>query len=174
MEMKSRELLKVKMGFLRSRIWVTAAKSAAVGAIPIPGVSALYDVATIKEEVNLQREQLGIDEDSLKKIAADQGMSVAGLIENIRVKIGAKKELMQVLGGEKLDPIHLLPSVMGATVMSELLEDGAKFTIPVIGSLVASGISFTMTSASLTYMLNQFEKMSEACLDIVFSEDADE
>lgn len=176
MEMKSKELLQIKMGFLRSRLWMTAAKSAAIGTIPLPGVSAVYDVKIIREEVDHQRKQLGIDEDSLKRIAANQGMSVAGLIENIRVGIGANKELMQLLGaesGDAFDPIRIIPAVMGATVLSELLEDGAKLTIPIIGSLVAGGISFTTTCASLTYMLNQYEKMASACLDIVFSEEED-
>ena len=169
MEMKSKELLQVKMDLLRSRTWTVAAQSAAVGATPIAGVSAVYDIAVIKAEVNHQRKQLGIDDDSLKRIAANQGQSVEQLIENIRVQIRANKELMKLLGGDGFD--SFLMRMMGGPLVTEVMEDGAKFYLPILGSIIAGGISFLSTYASLSYMLNQYEKMSAACLDIVFSED---
>ena len=60
---------------------------------------------------------------------------------------------------------------MGGAVLSELLEDGAKLAAPIIGSVVAGGLSYATTYASLSYVLSQYEKMAEACLDIVFSSD---
>ena len=171
MEMKSKELLKIKVTLLRSRTWMAAAKSAAVGTVPIPGVTAVYDVAVIEAEVRHQRKQLGIDDENLKFIAENLGVDVDELKERIRVKIGANAELMELLSGKTLD--SFLVRLMGQPLTAEALNT-AKLTLPIIGSLVAGGISFAATYASLTYMLNQYEKMAAACLDVVFSEDDDD
>ena len=169
MEMKSKELLQVKMDFLRSRTWVVAAQSAAVGAVPIIGVSAVYDVAAIMALNDHMRKQLGIDDRSLKRIAANQGLSVDELIENIRMEIGADKTLMKMLGSA--NPFSALPCEMMGLAVSEIVEGSARLTLPIIGSVIGGGISFVSTYAGLSYMLNQYEKMASACLDIVFAED---
>ena len=174
MEMKSKELLKIKVTLLRSRTWMVAAKSAAVGTVPIPGVTAVYDVAVIEAEVRHQRKQLGIDDKNLKFIAENLGVEVDELKERIRVKIGANADMMELLSGKTLD--SFLVRLMGQPLTASCAEalNTATLTLPIIGSFVAGGISFAATYASLTYMLNQYEKMAAACLDVVFSEDDDD
>ena len=126
MEMKSKELLKIKVTLLRSRTWMVAAKSAAVGTVPIPGVTAVYDVAVIEAEVRHQRKQLGIDDENLKFIAENLGVDVDELKERIRVKIGANADLMELLSGKTLD--SFLVRLMGQPLTAEALNT-AKLTL---------------------------------------------
>jgi len=82
----SEEMIMLKMADLRSRIWMSAALSAAGGAIPFPGASLAIDYTIITHEAKSYFRQLGLDSEStvmpircmllLGAAAAEEGFKV--------------------------------------------------------------------------------------------------
>jgi len=66
----SREMVRMKVEELRSRIWKVAAASAAVAAAPVPGLSIVFDACAVKTEAEFYYTQLGLDDNSLRSHAA--------------------------------------------------------------------------------------------------------
>lgn len=55
LESFSPEIIRRKVETLKQRTWKSAFKSAVVGAIPLPAVSAVYDANLIIDEINMYR-----------------------------------------------------------------------------------------------------------------------
>ena len=66
----SREMVRMKVEELRSRIWKVATASAAVAAAPVPGLSIVFDAYAVKAEAEFYFTQLGLDDRSLRSHAA--------------------------------------------------------------------------------------------------------
>jgi len=66
----SKEMVQAKAEELRGRIWRAATTSAAVAAVPIPGVSIAFDASVALVQTKFYFKQLGLDDDSLKRYAA--------------------------------------------------------------------------------------------------------
>jgi len=65
----SREMVRMKVGELRGRIWKVATASAAVAATPVPGLSLVFDACAVKTEAEFYFTQLGLDDSSLRNHA---------------------------------------------------------------------------------------------------------
>ena len=64
-----KEMIQLKVAELRSKMWQLAGLSAAVAAIPIPGVSVAFDLGIVAKQSDFYCTQLGLDETSLKRYA---------------------------------------------------------------------------------------------------------
>ena len=67
-----KDIIKRKVEVLRGRIWKAASASAAVAAIPAPGLSVVFDSALLMKEINFYKSQLGIPDENSKEF---QGMN---------------------------------------------------------------------------------------------------
>jgi len=66
----SRQMVRMKVAELRSRIWKVATASAAVASSPVPGLSIVFDAYAVKSEAEFYFTQLGLDDNSLRNHAA--------------------------------------------------------------------------------------------------------
>ena len=77
---RSDYIIQEKKTLLQSRLKWYALGSGAVGAVPIPGVSLVADLAILAKIANDQREVLGLNDSGLQQYAADLGITVKELI----------------------------------------------------------------------------------------------
>ena len=144
----SHEMIRLKAAELRSRMWCVAALSGAVGAIPIPGFSIVFDGSLLMNEARFYYAQLGLDEASLKryaKLTSTDYQQLQSIVDN-----SCSWKLSEGQGLKNM--VQLLSSYASAAA----LEEGSRF-IPVIGCFIASQLSFGGTYYALKCVLDNTE-----------------
>lgn len=126
----SPEIIRRKVETLKRRTWKSAFKSAVVGAIPLPAVSAVYDANLIIDEINMYRTTLGLPKEWSEEFTK---------LHSANKETTAK-----------------LTALLASYVVSSVAEEYARF-IPFIGTGIAGGISFATTLAFLRYYLKKGE-----------------
>ena len=159
MHATSEKMIRSKVAELRSRMWMSAGLSGVVAAVPVPGVSLVFDIALVVKQAIFFHEQLGLDESSLKRYATststdfEQLKSVASCVR---------------ITGEG-SGIILVSSIIRGTVTvaalaaSATLEEAARL-IPLVGSFISAQLSFGGTYLALKTVL---DKMESVALDVV-------
>lgn len=137
----SNELLKVKIETLESRIWAIAALSGLGGAVSIPGVSAALDAGLIAHELCFYRKQLGIADKILEKKANEMKMGIATLKANLGVALEVTKSMVT--------------DWLKKVAVGEVAETAISIAVPIVGSVIAGGVSFGLTYHVLTKELNK-------------------
>ncbi|XP_060578227.1 T-cell-specific guanine nucleotide triphosphate-binding protein 2-like [Ruditapes philippinarum] len=134
------DLINRKRRALRKRILIVALGSAAGGTVPMPGASLAVDTAIIMKEVDIYKQQFGINDESLKKTAS----SLKQAFDN--VKGGLRT------GGATVAMISHFATTLAA---SECAEKVTAFVLPVLGSIIAAGISYGSTVSILRSLLDE-------------------
>ena len=145
------DILQKKVEVLRGRIWKVATLSAAVAFFPIPGLSIAVDVGLILNEFALYRSQLDLPE---KGTADFEKLHVTTQDAVAKISITTAAQLAAYL------------SVFAA---ESAVEEAVSY-IPILGSLLASTMSFTTTYAALQQCLKAVEEtavlvMKEAAVE---------
>ena len=130
LESFSPEIIRTKVDTLKQRTWKAAFKSATIGAIPLPAVSAVYDANLIIDEINMYRTTLGLPKEWSEKFTK---------LHSATIETTAK-----------------LTALLASYVGSSVAEEYVRF-IPLIGTGIAGGISFATTLAFLRYYLKKGE-----------------
>lgn len=140
----SSAILKKKKEALQKQIWKLATVSCGVAAVPIPGLSVACDVAILVKTLSEYRQNFGLDEDSLTRLAE----KVAKPVEEIKevIKSPLAKEISKDL------VVKMLTKAGGGALM---LVEYFVSTVPVFGSMAAGGISFGTTYYMLWSFLNE-------------------
>ena len=153
----------------------------------------MVDMVTFNKERSFQQKQLGIDKISLMKKAELLQMIKEDLIEVIIGK-SSDNEMMKsyyrlmLKSAETLDPdqvpgpdtcsnfrkfsriapVLLKESGVAAAVClaTEATEIAAKIIIPVVGSVIAAGMSGCSTYGLLETTLNSSKVLAEKCLEV--------
>ncbi|XP_040183338.1 interferon-inducible GTPase 5-like [Rana temporaria] len=128
-------ILDKKREAIKKQIWKWSSVSAAVAAVPLPGLSVACDVGILVTEMKKYRDAFGLDQGSLEKLADRFGKDVNELKSVIKSPIVVKeinKELVTTL---------LTRGAAGSLMFIEYLASN----IPVIGTAAAGGISFGTT-----------------------------
>ena len=144
----SQSIIKEKAKQLRERAWVAAIVSACVAAVPVPGLSVVFDFGIILKEGSFYFKQLGLDDKSLKARAEEMSIEVEQLIKIVR------REFPQALS---LNYVRTI-AVGGIHAVSIGVEEVSRF-IPVIGSLIAAPISLATTRYILMSMIDRMESI---------------
>jgi len=154
----SQRMIRLKVAELRSRMWMFAALSGAVAAVPVPLVSLGFDLKLVANEADVYHTQLGLDETSLKRYAklmsCDYRQLQSAVNRHVHYKaagVEATKKLVETLCETATS---LLPSAVA---------EGSRF-IPIIGSFIPAPISFAGTYCVLKLVLN---RMESAALEVV-------
>ena len=142
----STEMLKRKVEVLKGRIWMVASASAAAATVPIPGLSTAVDVALIINEITLYRSQLGLPKEGTEEFA--------------NLHVNTQKKVRNV---NLLTTTAQVGAFLTAHAAESTVEEFARF-IPLIGPVVAGGMSFGATYYGLKYCL---EKVEEAALSVL-------
>ena len=133
------DIFQKKVEVLRGRIWKVATLSAAVAFFPIPGLSIAVDVGLILNEFALYRSQLDLPE----KGTAD--------FEKLRVTT------KDAVGKLSITTAAQLAAYLSVFATESAVEEAVSY-IPILGSMIASTISFTTTYAALQKCLKTVEE----------------
>nr|XP_055075503.1 interferon-inducible GTPase 5-like [Misgurnus anguillicaudatus] len=135
------EVNEKKKEALKKNIFKVAFVSAVVAAVPVPGLSIAVDLSIIMYEVGKYCSVFGLDEKSLKNLCEQSGQSMETL-QALITSVWYKGYLTGSLLSELRDATLL--------VSEDAVERVFSF-IPMIGSVVAGGLSF----ATVYFMLNK-------------------
>ncbi|KAK9978588.1 hypothetical protein ABG768_020333 [Culter alburnus] len=135
--------------------------SACVAAVPLPGLSIAVDLAIIIKETEKYFHVFGLDDKSLQNLCERSGKSVEHL-----------KSLMKSPLHGGINPASVL-TLLGTASLA-VAEDAVEFAvslIPIIGSVVAGGMSYWTVSTMLQRALDDIaEDARKVLLDIVETE----
>ena len=138
----SPDLFQRKVKVLKGRIWKVASLSAAAAFVPLPGLSFGVDVWLILNELSFYRSQLGIPEE--------------GSDEYKRLPFSTQEKVSKV----SLTTIPQLVAYLTAFTAEAAVEDYTRF-VPILGSVIASSMSFTTTYLALKKLLKHVEEVAK-------------
>ncbi len=133
-----------KKKVLEENIGKVALLSALVAAVPVPGLSFAVDAALIAEELRKYYSVFGLDDPSLQKLCERSGKTIEEF-----------KSLMKSPLSGGINTASIL-SLAGAASLF-MAENTVKYVVslvPLLGSLVAGGMSYMTVSAMLKKALN--------------------
>lgn len=133
------EINEKKKKVLQENIGKVALLSALVATVPLPGLSVAVDIAIVKKEIETYYSTFGLDDPSLQKLCERSGKTIEEF-----------KSLMKLpmIGG--INPASILPLAgAAAVVVAENTAEYAVSLIPILGSVVAGGLSYITVSIML-------------------------
>ncbi|XP_050979211.1 interferon-inducible GTPase 5 [Labeo rohita] len=138
------EINEKKKKVLQENIGRVALLSALVATVPIPGLSVAVDAALIAKELKRYYNAFGLDDPSLQKLCRTSGKTIKEV-----------KSLMKSPFHQGISTSSIL-TLLGATALlisEDVVEMFVSF-IPIIGSVVAGGMSYLTVSNMLKKALN--------------------
>ncbi|XP_016355565.1 interferon-inducible GTPase 5-like [Sinocyclocheilus anshuiensis] len=138
------EINETKKKALEENIGKVALLSALVATVPIPGLSVAVDTALIAKELRKYYSAFGLDDPSLQKLCRTSGRTIEEL-----------KRLMKSPFHQGITTSLILTLLSASSLLAS--KGGVKMLvsfIPIIGSLVAGGMSFLAVSSMLKKALN--------------------
>lgn len=149
----SREAIEKKVAVLKQRIFLVAIAAAAVGAVPIPFLPFTCNLGIITREVHDYMKDFGLDETSLRKLAANHHMSLA----EFQAKIFGNSELLQ--SNEASVIAEVVQKTLAKTVAMNIGGECAR-VIPVVGQLLPSVTAYTTVTYTLETLLSEISTLS--------------
>uniref|UniRef100_A0A8C0YDM9 IRG-type G domain-containing protein n=1 Tax=Cyprinus carpio carpio TaxID=630221 RepID=A0A8C0YDM9_CYPCA len=148
------EINEKKKKVLEENIGKVALLSALVATVPLPGLSVAVDIAIVKKEIEMYYSTFGLDDPSLQTLCERSGKTIEEF-----------KSLMKspLIGG--INPASIL-SLAGAAavVVAENTVEYAVSLIPLLGSVVAGGMSYMTVSKMLKRALNDIAEDARSVL----------
>ncbi|XP_073714539.1 interferon-inducible GTPase 5-like [Misgurnus anguillicaudatus] len=137
------EVNEKKKKALKKHILKVALVSGGAATVPVPCLSIAVDLGILAYEINKYCSTFGLDKKSLEKLCKESGQSLK-TIESLKSSVWYKGSITT---GIVLSQLR----VAGLFVTGEVAERILSIIIPIIGSVVAGGISFV----TAYYMLNK-------------------
>ena len=142
---ESEKMIAMKVEQLQARIkWLTAV-SAAGGAVPIPGFSALLDIPLVLRELEFQRRQLQIDEATMQKHAETFGPEFKD-----QLRASFKETVKLYVVGFTAESLMKLVAHIAAKMVASEVAQSTLVMIPIVGLIVGSTAGAAL-SAAITY-----------------------
>uniref|UniRef100_A0ACB8FRR3 Uncharacterized protein n=1 Tax=Sphaerodactylus townsendi TaxID=933632 RepID=A0ACB8FRR3_9SAUR len=148
----SKEALKKKRATMEAYIRKVALLSCVIGAVPVPGLSVVCDLAILVGSMIHICKVFGLDEDSLNRLAKRVGKPVDALKSAIK-----KSPLASQITTEFVIDMLTKSVVCGTMITVEVVLD----FVPVLGSLTGGALSFGTTFYILKNFLHDVEKDAE-------------
>ena len=145
----SKNILKRKVEALTKRIFLVAGLSAGFAVVPVPGLSFSIDTAIMFHEVREYTTQLGIPVEG-SHIFKTVSFTTQKMILSTHARFSSSGKVLAVFAKE---------ASVGLAV-----EEASRF-IPLVGSAIASSISFSCTIHFLRKCLNEIEEVALAVLE---------
>ncbi|CAF1301050.1 unnamed protein product [Rotaria sordida] len=157
MSTNCKEVITAKVDILRSQTWVAAAVSAAVATPPIPGLSVMFDFSLTVGMVIFYKKQLGLDDESLTRIAQ---------IHHIPLYV-LQDELQKILPAHFFTAVpDFVISLVKKQAVGTATEEVLRY-VPYVGSIICATVSFSIILSVLRNLLNVMEKAALTLIDIV-------
>jgi len=163
MHAASEKMIRRKVAELRSRIWMSAALSGVVAVAPVPGVSFVFDAALVAAHATFFQEQLGLDESSLKRYARSTSTNFEQLKSVASYVSFTDEESGKILVSSILRAAAPVAAVGVSLAASEVLEEAARFFIPLFGSFISAPLSFGGTYLALKAVPGQNGESRTGC-----------
>uniref|UniRef100_A0A8D0HJX4 IRG-type G domain-containing protein n=1 Tax=Sphenodon punctatus TaxID=8508 RepID=A0A8D0HJX4_SPHPU len=151
----SKEILRKKKAALQTQVWQMASVSCAGGLVPLPGVSLLCDIATLVSNMVHFCIVLGLDDNSLTRLANQVGKPFPELRSAVK-----KTPMAGNINKEYVISLLSKSLVCGAATVAELVLD----FVPLLGSVAGGGLSFASTYWVLSSFLNDSEEDAQNVL----------
>lgn len=152
------EINEKKKEVLKKGILKVALLSACVAAVPVPGLSIAVDLSIIMYEVGKYLNAFGLDKKSLKNLCEQSGQTMETL-ENLITSVWCKGLLTGSLLNELRDATLLMSE--------DAVEQIFRF-IPILGSVVAGGLSFLTVKLMLNKALDDIAEDARKVLLAAF------
>ncbi|XP_045168163.2 T-cell-specific guanine nucleotide triphosphate-binding protein 2-like isoform X2 [Mercenaria mercenaria] len=136
-------IIRTKEKYLKKRIYIVSIASAAAAAVPIPGVGCSVDIAILLEEAVFYRQQLQLDEASFQENAAALNISV----NELQRKLNLQSQIISFTSAGLL-------AFFASLGISNLSENILKLLLPIVGIVIASGISYGVQVHCLNKLLD--------------------
>ncbi|XP_059358567.1 interferon-inducible GTPase 5-like [Carassius carassius] len=138
------EINEKKKKALEENIGKVALLSALVATVPVPGLSVIADLAIVTREIETYYKVFGLDDPSLQKLCERSGKTIEEF-----------KSLMKSPLSGGINPASIL-SLAGAAslVVAENAVEYVVSLVPLLGSVVAGGMSYMTVSTMLKRALN--------------------
>ena len=144
----SENTLKEKVEVLKKRIKYAATASAVAASLPIPGVSIVADIATIKSEINFYISQLGLSQEGSNRLSL-LSFSTQTVVKALSTALGSAIRI----GG-----------LVTAYSTESVAEEFSRY-IPFIGIAIASPLSYGTTYYFLSKWLGKLEEIALKVLE---------
>ncbi|XP_051878092.1 interferon-inducible GTPase 5-like [Pristis pectinata] len=151
------EFVRKKSEMLKKSIWMSATLSGGLGAVPVPGLSFACDIGIVIGQIIFFRKCLGLDDDSLLKLANRADKPVEEL----------KAEIKSPLRGE-ITRDTIVKFGMRASVVALSAVEFAFDFVPVLGSIFGAGSSFLLTYTILNDVLKDLTESAERVVNVAF------
>jgi len=138
------EINEKKKKILEANIGKVALLSACVATVPVPGLSVAVDLLIVKTEIETYYNTFGLDDPSLQKLCEKSGKTIEEL-----------KSRMQSPLRFGINPASIF-SLLGAASLT-IAENAVEYVaslIPILGTVVAGGMSYMTVSVMLKKALN--------------------
>ncbi|XP_031607921.2 interferon-inducible GTPase 5-like [Oreochromis aureus] len=136
-----------KITVFQSRIKYWATLSAAVAAVPVPGLSAAtFNLSMMVSVVTDYVTGFGLDKQSLEKLAASSGVSYDDLCADIKSELAKEKITKE---------FFMIMFISLASKAALMAAEKVSRWIPIIVTAASMGISFTTTYLTLSDFLSQ-------------------
>ncbi|KAG1948720.1 interferon-inducible GTPase 5-like [Pimephales promelas] len=138
------EINEKKKKVLEANIRKVALLSALVATVPIPGLSVAVDLLIIKTEIETYYNTFGLDDPSLQKLCEKAGKT----IEELKSRMKSPLRL-------GINPASIF-SLLGAAslIIAENAVEYVASLIPILGTVVAGGMSYMTVSVMLKKALD--------------------
>ena len=149
----TRNMIMMKEKALQRRIVKLSLASAAAGAVPIPGISAVVDIPMLLKEIFLYRRQLGLDSESVEKISNQSGIDL--------------KSLTTIASTAKRYTPDLLLKTFGTSVVGYVATNVVK-VVPILGSIVGRALSYELCTNILSNILHEYTSVAHRMNEYVY------
>jgi predicted GTPase/uncharacterized protein (DUF697 family) len=150
----SESMIKMKAAQLRDGIKYSAMGSAAMAVVPIPLMSFGYDLFVVNSQAKVYFDQLGLDDESLRKLADLTACNFSDLQAVVRKTFPS--DLFEDFG--TWDFLLELPGFLSIT--NALRAQRIIQFLPVVGGIIASPITVATTHKMLSLILEEMEKVA--------------
>ncbi|XP_034531804.1 interferon-inducible GTPase 5-like isoform X2 [Notolabrus celidotus] len=151
----SLEMIDKKKKAFKSKIKYVATLSAAVAAVPVPGLSIAVDLSLLVGAVTRYVFGFGLNTSSLKRMSNYTGVPYEEL----------RNVIVSPLAAEKITPDLVMKILIQTASIAALMaaEEASRF-IPILGILASMALSFTATYKALNIFLDKLAEDAQRVL----------
>jgi len=161
---QSKPMVDRKVECLRSRTWKAAGLSGAGALVPLPGTSFVFDVGILLHEMKFYFEQVGLDRESLRRLARTTGADVGRLTAVVTDAYGVDVASLDLRSC--VDHLSVL-GVSAAVFQAESAAEAAvSLALPVVGQALAASMSYLTTRWMLAKILDRMHVVADEVIDV--------
>jgi len=161
---QSKPMVDRKVECLRSRTWKAAGLSGAGALVPLPGTSFVFDVGILLHEMKFYFEQVGLDRESLRRLAGTTGADVGRLTAVVTDAYGVDVASLDLRSF--VDHLSVL-GVSAAVFQAESAAEAAvSLALPVVGQALAASMSYLTTRWMLGKILDRMHVVADEVIDV--------